>query len=139
MESESNVNETLFPAGTEYKLLGGKTVRVKPWSIETIGLVSQRIPELIEKAAVLNPEQNIVDLIPEAADELAWLIAVSIPELTEEQVMELPADDVLGLTLVVYDTCVEGPLGKIAGLTRRVTQMMTVAGQKMPSSSPSSS
>ncbi|MCP4251069.1 MAG: hypothetical protein GY778_28865 [bacterium] len=133
MPENENVNEALFPAGKEYKLLCGRKVRIMPWSLKTIGLVSQRIPALIDKAGTLSADTSVVELIPEAADELAWMIAVSIEGMTEEEVAQLPADDVLGLTLAVYDECVEGPLGKIAGLTNRLTRLMQMQTAPTPS------
>lgn len=140
-DNEKSDSEILFPAGEPYTLACGKTVHVKKWGIETIGLVAQRIPALMNVASEMEDkaEDAMAALFPRAVEEVAWLIAQSVPELTEEQVKnDLPADDVLGLSLAVYDNCMAGPLAKIGALKIRGLMLMAMA-TTAPSDAPSSS
>lgn len=131
--------EIMFPAGASYKLRSGDTVHVMPWSVKMIQKVSQRMPDLIERAAKVEKEQQWSELVPEAVGEVAWLIDQSVAEFKDGDAAELLADDFLGLTIKVYDECLAGPLAKIGALGARARAFMRMAVVEMPSESPSSS
>ena len=128
-------SEVLFPAGEPYTLSGGKVVFIMPWSIETIGLVAQRLPALIERVQTMDPDGDAIkNVMPQALDEIEWLIHRSVPDLADVPIATgLPADDVLGLSLAVYDQCMAGPLRKIAALAGRARGLMAMAGVTTPS------
>lgn len=132
------MNETLFPAGKPYKLMTGRDIRVMPWSVETIGLVAQRLPDFIEKVTTMDADTPVITLIPDVIGEIKWLLSVS-SELTEDEVSQLPAEDAMGLLGEVLTYCLEGPLGKLPALMTTVTGLISkMAGpEETPSSSPS--
>ena len=134
----------MFPAGESYELSCGKKVHIHAWSLETIALVAQRFPDMIERVQKMSkedPDGNAVEkIMPQAIDEVVWCLHASIPELDDVDIAkELPADDVLGLTLAVYDKCMAGPLLKLAALSSRARNLMAMAGISTTSEVPSSS
>lgn len=117
--------EILFPLGAEYKLDNGKTVEIRKWSIETMVRVSQRIPRAIDKLMALRSAEDqqvsIAAALPVMIDEIKLILAETLGWAPEQIDAEMTADDLLGVTLVVWDHCLAGPLAKMLGLTVRLT------------------
>lgn len=127
-EVQHDKRADLFPLGQEVRLLDGRVVEVRPWSITTLVRVTQRIPKAMEAMQSLDPGQPPIALLGALEAEAVFLIAESLG-WAREDVEKLPAEDVLSLLGVIWDVCMAGPLEKINGLASRFGSLLaTPAG-----------
>lgn len=123
--SADEVNETLFPVGKRVKLSTGEVVEIRPWPIRMYGEIAQRAPNVMERALGGPDEEPAIGALFEAfTDEVVYVVSRTIGWSEEEIHAQMSMDDLLAVTLEVWDTCVAAPAAKIVGLLGRVTGMV---------------
>lgn len=133
---EKTPAERLFPLGKEYVLESGERVEVRKWSVETMMRVSQRVPEVLEKFLAMPKDQPVTALVPIVGDQIVEVIAETIGRDAEQIKSEMTVDDVLGLTVLIWEECIAGPLGKARRLTSLVGDLVkdpTTKATELPS------
>lgn len=116
-----DARSVMFPRGREVPLQNGTTVTVRPWSIRLLVLVSQRLPErMTEMIQGVRSEAAAITLLPKAVDELRYLAAetLGLPEAEIDD--QWSAEDLLDVSLAIWDVCIQPVAEKIMGLAARV-------------------
>lgn len=130
---DEQVNETLFPTGKRVTLSTGEKVEVRPWSVSMFGEMAQRIPQTFELATRQDPDADgpnpFAAMFIQLIDEVIFMVSRTIG-WDEEQTQEMSMDDLLLVSLVIWDECIQGPMGKVGGLMGRV--LGTVTGVTVP-------
>jgi hypothetical protein len=118
-ESKATAAErALFP-DKEVRLLGGKTVVIKPWGMQTGKLLNPRVVELMMKMRGFS-FADLAQLVVEAQDEVYDIIQRTI-EWDDEKMDALAYEDLFTLAQAVIDVCIVrpsrdgGPAGGVAG------------------------
>jgi hypothetical protein len=124
-------SEILFPAGEEYTLSSGGTVTVKPWSIETLKIILQRLPKLVDAMRTEDEQAPLVTLFPRAIEELEVMIAVTLGWTQAELAARCTAGDVLGLADLTWQVCVERE-ALAEKLGRLMVQLLGGIGARQP-------
>ncbi len=131
--TDADVNKTLFPLGNEIKISTGTVHKIKPWSITMFGEMAQRIPKTFELALEGDEEsdgQSVYGAVfYQLIDEVVFMVSGSIGVDEEEIREEMSMDDLLLLSIGVWDNCIAGPMGKVQSLMGRVTT--AVAGENV--------
>lgn len=123
-ENAPSNTEQLFPLGKRHKLEDGRVIEIQKWSIETMTRVAQRAPDAVEKFFSAGQNQAAVAvLIPMMLEEITIIVAETIG-WKEEDVKRMTFDDLLGVMLAIWDTCISGPMEKVMGLVDRVKTVM---------------
>lgn len=126
--TDEEVNETLFPLGNKIKISTGDVYTIKPWSITMFGEMAQRIPKTFELALegddAADGQSVYGAVFYQLIDEVVFMVARSI-DIKEQVIRDnMSMEDLLLLSIGVWDSCIAGPMGKVQSLMGRVTTAM---------------
>lgn len=123
----------LFPGAREVKLLDGTLVQVRPWSIETLCEISQRLPETLQRIieSATSDSEPAAALIPAASSELVYIVARSTG-WDANAVQQWAAVDLLTVSLTVFEVCLEPIAAKIGSLGKKLGGMVPQALMAIP-------
>jgi hypothetical protein len=124
-EPARDSRDVLFPRGKTVELSGGQKVTVTKWSVKTLVLVSQRLPEKITELMELASTQSAIPagtVIPVAVEELRFIAAQTL-RIEEEQIdEEWAVEDLLDVAAAIFEVCIVPITGKLLGLAGQVTR-----------------
>lgn len=142
--SDEQVNQTLFPLDHSAVLLNGTNISIRPWSITMFGVMAQRIPRTFKIAAGDGEDapNEYAQMFLALADEVIYMVA-STCDLDEDDVREWAMEDLLTVSLKIWDVCIApcmekiaSLLGKVVGSVGAVRSVKTPTAPKVAASSP---